>query len=493
MPAKLVAIGDSLTQGFQSGSIFKTQFSFPAMIAQCLSLKDSEFKQPDFRGATGLPLNLEALLRLLADRYGDRINWYEFAFAVRTVQSFMDQIEDYWERGDGSRASSTGPFHHNLAVWGFQLSDSYQVSEQSCRPHIPPPTDALLRQIPEQAQYRTARRVLNPSFSPQYQHLTQVGVAQQIAEIAGGIDNLIFWLGSNHCLGTVVELAIKLSEPRDIDQLPHQRTANLWRPEHFQQVLDRATAEVAQLKAKHVFIANVPHVTIPPVSRGVSPGAVPGQEQDSEGYFEFYTNFWIWDEAFSPGRHAYLTRTEVRQIDATIDQYNQMIQYKAQQLGWHVVDICSLLDRLAFRRRQGNITYQFPLGLVAALSANPTTQDRVVNGQPLLDSRYPRVDLQQSDPTLKYKGGLFGLDGIHPGTIAYGVVAHEFLQVMQQVWKTAGEPVVLQPLDWSRIVASDTLVTSLPGNLGNLQDIFGFLYSQTPLPELLKLIGGVSA
>jgi hypothetical protein len=117
----------------------------------------------------------------------------------------------------------------------------------------------------------------------------------------------------------------------------------------------------------------------------------------------------------------------------------------------------------------------------------------VVNGQPLLDSRYPRVDLQQSDPTLKYKGGLFGLDGIHPGTIAYGVVAHEFLQVMQQVWKTAGEPVVLQPLDWSRIVASDTLVTSLPGNLGNLQDIFGFLYSQTPLPELLKLIGGVSA
>ncbi|NJM64867.1 MAG: hypothetical protein HC851_03965 [Acaryochloris sp. RU_4_1] len=63
---------------------------------------------------------------------------------------------------------------------------------------------------------------------------------------------------------------------------------------------------------------------------------------------------------------------------------------------------------------------------------------------------------------------------------------------MQQVWKNTGEPVALQPLDWPWIVASDTLVTSLPGNLGNLQDILGFLYSQTPLPELLKLIGGLS-
>ncbi|NJM64866.1 MAG: hypothetical protein HC851_03960 [Acaryochloris sp. RU_4_1] len=79
------------------------------------------------------------------------------------------------------RAEKAGKFYSlfdsgSLAVWGFQLGDCYQVSDQSCRPHIPPPTDALLRQILEQAQDRTIRRVLNPSFSPQYQHLTQVGV-----------------------------------------------------------------------------------------------------------------------------------------------------------------------------------------------------------------------------------------------------------------------------------------------------------------------------
>ncbi|MGK7877493.1 MAG: hypothetical protein AB4426_30585 [Xenococcaceae cyanobacterium] len=37
MSVKLVAIGDSLTQGFQSGSISKTDLSYPAMIARCLN------------------------------------------------------------------------------------------------------------------------------------------------------------------------------------------------------------------------------------------------------------------------------------------------------------------------------------------------------------------------------------------------------------------------------------------------------------------------
>jgi lysophospholipase L1-like esterase len=489
MSAKLVAIGDSLTQGFQSGSISKTNISYPAILAK--SLQVSNFPIPDFSGAGGLPLNIEALLNLLARRYGASISWLELLPSLLTIRSFMDRVEDYWERGDGSRASNTGPLHENTAVWGFQLADCYTLSEQICRHHIPRPNDDPLAQIPEFAMYRTARRTLNPNFTPQYQQLTQIGVAQTIAQQQGGIDNLIFWLGANHCLGTVINLKIKESDAAEIDRLAHQRTANFWKPEHFQVVLERAAEQIAAIGAKHVFIANVPHVTIPPVSRGITPGAAPGQGQDAQGYYEYYTHFWIWDSDFSPGRHPYLTRAEVRHIDETIDAYNQMIQAKAQQMGWHLVDMCKLLDQLAFRRLLGQITYQFPTDLVTALKVNPLTKERVTaSGQVLLDSRYLRIKPQQSDPNLKFCGGLFSLDGVHPTTIAYGIVAHEFLQVMQQVWQANGETVPIQPLDWDWIVAQDTLVTQPPANLENLEDILGFLYSQTPLPELMQLIPG---
>ena len=60
---KLVAIGDSLTQGVQSGAIYKTELSFPALIAEAMGLRvPSDFRVPRFPGS-GLPLNIEALLR----------------------------------------------------------------------------------------------------------------------------------------------------------------------------------------------------------------------------------------------------------------------------------------------------------------------------------------------------------------------------------------------------------------------------------------------
>ncbi len=485
MAAKLVAIGDSLTQGFQSGSISRTSFSYPAMIARCLN--DTSFNSADFQGEGGLPFNIEALLNLLAKRYGGSINWAEFIPALLTVQSYMDRVEDYWERGEGINSTATGPLHRNLAIWGFQLGDAYMLSEQLCQTHIPQPSDNPLKQIPEFAMYRTARRTLNPSFNPQYALLTQIDAAKEIGNTTGGIENLIFWLGSNNCLPTVGRLKIQESDDRELTCLAHERTATLWKPEHFQKILDIAIQKLAAVSAQNVFIANVPHVTIPPVSRGVSPGALPGQEQDSEGYYSYYTNFWIWDNDFSPARHPYLTRSQVRHIDKVIDQYNEMIAEKAKLHGWYLVDMCGLLDQFAFRRRQGKISYQFPLELITALQANPKTKDRVVNGQPLLDTRYLRVDPKETDPTKKYRGGLFSLDGIHPTTVAYGIVAYEFLKVMKAVGVD-----VPNALNWPDIIEHDTLITDPPINLGNLQDILGFLSSQTPLPELLQLMGGLN-
>lgn len=70
---RLVTIGDSLTQGFQSGAIFNTDLSYPAIIAWEMGLEPSEY--PRYLGYGGLPFNLEYLLRDLEDRLGPTLQW----------------------------------------------------------------------------------------------------------------------------------------------------------------------------------------------------------------------------------------------------------------------------------------------------------------------------------------------------------------------------------------------------------------------------------
>ncbi len=476
MPAKLVAIGDSVTEGFLNGSISKTHLAYPAFIANCLG--DTDFKVPDFCGAGGLPLNLEDLLHHL-----DSKNQPDSGHQAQIVQQFMDTIEDYWERGEGTQPASTGPLHRNLSVWGFQIPDCDWLSDELCQQYIEPAVDHPIQQQPEHALYRTVRRTLNPSQSSQYQSLTQLGVAQEIAK-RDGIDNLIFWLGSNHCLDTVVQLKVEWSTDDTLNQPLHLRTANLWRPEHFKQVLHRAAEKVSAIGAKNVFVGNVPHVTVPPVSRGVSPGAAPGKEQDADGYYEYYTHFWIWDSEFDPAKHPHLTRSQVREIDATVDEYNRIIQSEAALQGWHLVDTSAMLDKLAIRRQCGQSQYSFPPELIAALRANPQTQGRVMDdGTVLLDTRYYRLDPSAASPSERVKGGLFSLDGAHPSTVGQGLIAYEFLQVMQTVWRQQGESVALEPLDWSKIVASDSLLTNPPASLAELKTLLLALFGNTAAPN----------
>ena len=67
---RLVALGDSMTQGFMSGAIFATDLSYPSLIAREMGLDPSQFRVPAFSPFGGLPVNLERLLRLLEKEYG---------------------------------------------------------------------------------------------------------------------------------------------------------------------------------------------------------------------------------------------------------------------------------------------------------------------------------------------------------------------------------------------------------------------------------------
>ena len=143
MKHRLVVIGDSLSQGFMSGAIHRTDISNPVMVAEALGVRES-FVVPDFHGEGGLPVNLERILNEMGKHYGREISWWEFVPMAVRLRGILDRVEDYWERGKGARPYPQRAICNNLSVWGFEVRDAYTVSEGSCRRILPEPTDHLL-------------------------------------------------------------------------------------------------------------------------------------------------------------------------------------------------------------------------------------------------------------------------------------------------------------------------------------------------------------
>ena len=151
---RLVTIGDSITQGFMSGAVFRTDLSWPAIVAHELELGPG-FRYPTYEapdGPGGLPLDLERLARAIDDIAGPTLSWRDVLRAARRVRSYMDRIEDYWERGPGSRTPPGGPPpFHNLAVYGWDLLDTLALDADRLQARITAgaPKDDVVRQIVE--------------------------------------------------------------------------------------------------------------------------------------------------------------------------------------------------------------------------------------------------------------------------------------------------------------------------------------------------------
>jgi hypothetical protein len=448
---KLVAIGDSLTQGFQSLAICRTQFSYPAMIAECMGCPVPEFQTPDFMGSGGLPFNIEWLARKLQDKYGRDISFFEWPAAIDSIRRLLDDVEDYWERGPGNKPVKDTRYH-NLAVWGFEVADAYDITPEICRERIALPKDEWFRP-PSEPRLRTAARTLNPGRLPQRDRDTQVEIARQIARDGDGIENLIVWLGANNCLGTVVQLEIV--ETGD-DPPGHNSPFSLWRPMAFRQEYQKLSEKIQRIGAQNVYVGTVPHVTVPPITRGVmkNKGRLPATRK----YFDFYTRFFIQDKHFTPDRDPHLTGLEAQKIDEYIDQYNVIIREKAHRHGWHLVDTCAVLDNLAVRRNHGKPKYPLPTAL----------KD--------LNIRFFEIE---NNGKLK-NGGLIALDGVHPTTCGYAIVADEFIQVMKK------QNPDIKDIDFDEIRKWDSLVANPPITLN---DVFGMLQTLEKYFHISKFLG----
>ncbi|MGI5347583.1 hypothetical protein ACQEU8_05245 [Streptomyces sp. CA-250714] len=473
---RLVTIGDSLTQGFQNCAAFQTELSYPAIIAHEMGWAE-HFRYPSFDGCGGLPLNLEMLLRDIEDRCGPTIDWWDTPSALFRARRFMDKVEDYWERGGGCAPATNTAINHNLAVFGWDLRDALDKSADVCRKMIDTPSDDLVRQVVGSPGERAALRTL-PTRPPAAGALTQVTAAAALGEQTGGtrhgehtedgereadpdhgIETLIVFLGANNALSSVIELKVVWSE-EGYDDLREKTRFTVWRPEHFAAELRQLADAVGQIKARHVIWCTVPHVTIAPIARGVR-----GKQEPGSRYFPYYTRPWISDSAFDADRDPHLTGEQARAIDAAIDQYNDAMAEAvrtARRAGrdWYLLDTAGLLDRLACRRyfedEAARPDWWTPYPLPRELAA----LDPVPNSRFLL-----------SDGDRRSDGGLFSLDGVHPTTVAYGILAQELIEVMRRAGVEFRTPYGGRPrtdpvrVDFTRLMRRDTLINRPPNNV----------------------------
>jgi hypothetical protein len=428
-------------------------------------------------GPGGLPIDIERALRAFESRFGSELNWYEIVGALRWLQGYLDDIEDYWERGDGANPPARKEILHNLAVYGWDLRDTLSLNATKVRQRMKGPTDDpwLPRQKVEDDNDRAALYVLESARGARNRALTPLEAAQELGkqgtEETGdghGIETLVVILGANNALQTVTKLKVDWSGP-GYDDVARKGGYTVWRPEHFVDDWKLVVEQLRRVRARHVIVGTVPAVTIAPIAKGVG-----GKVARGSRYFRYYTRPWISEADFEPESDDHITEDEARWVDSAIDAFNGAIIESVEKaredgLDWYVFELGGLLDRLATKRYiadpAARPAWWTPYPLPPALAG--------------LDP-VPNTRFFASGPEGRTDGGLFSLDGIHPTTISAGVIANEVMAVMNRAQVVFRKPTgeVRPPpvgVDFGRVLAADTLINSPPTSLSSNLATLGWL------------------
>lgn len=457
-------MGDSMAQGFKNGGIYRTDLSFPAILSRSMG-NGIVYEAPSFTAQAGIPINMEVLIRGLEQELGSEVNLWNSVKAGRYVYNTLRRIKTYWEGNKKELHVEQHTPYHNQGVWGFSISDCWLINDQFCQDHITnnKARYSVFSVLPDNAMYTTARMVLNPSFATRYRKNTMVDNVIELQE-DGGIENLIVCIGHNNIVGAVTKLQIAFSQDGDLNAPYPERTCTVFRPEHFEQELRTLYRSLSGLNIKNVFVPTLPYVTIPPAIRGVNlDGSKP-----ASGYYDYYARFWIWDEDFSPDKHPHLTREDAILLDQTIDRYNHIIKSLADEFGYITVPVGHYVRAAARRRHQGELIAPFPPEFITALKKNPKTSFLVdKNGYPRISTDYLRLDHETGKID---RGGIFSLDGLHPSTIGYGLIANIYRMSMEKHGVKFEHPI-----DWDFVIEHETLVTDPPLLMHDLRLLLRFL------------------
>jgi hypothetical protein len=491
---RLVTVGDSITQGFMSGAVFRTELSWPAIVAYELGLSlgrpGTEFRYPTYElpdGPGGIPFDLERIARAFEERYGSSLGWTEVVSAVRWGRRYMGAIERHWEGGPGRDLPETEGPYHNLAIYGLDLLDVQllHAGRLADRVRSAPPKDNWVKQGVQNDSAIAGLRVLDSCRTGNGDPVTALDAARAMGDegtleggpgAGPGIETLVVVLGANNALGSVVELLPKWTPDTYLDWSPEQRLAtkgpfNVWQPHHFAAEWADLVAELIAVKARHVIIATVPQVTIAPIARGAK-----GKARAGSRYFRYYTKPWITDRQFDADDDPHLVEQEARAIDSAIDAFNETIigsVRAAREAGrdWYLFDLGISLDRMASRRYIEDPAAQpdwwTPYPLPPQLANLPVVPD---------------THFFRSGPNGRSHGGIFSLDGIHPTTIAYGLIAQEVISIMDTLAHVpfrsrAGDvrPTGTAAVDFGRLLAADTLLSRPPAAIDSSLSLLGWL------------------
>lgn len=461
---KLVAIGDSMAQGFKNGGVYRTDLSFPAMLARSFD-PPIEFETPSFTAQTGIPINMEMLVRGLSEEFGDEITWDQYIGAGAYLFKTLRRIKTYWSgKKKPLNVEREIPFH-NLAVWGIANSDTWLLSDAYCKEMIKnhPPEYSVFSVLPDNAMYTTARMVLNPTLGSEFESFSMIDNVKWLQK-NGGVENLISCVGHNNIVGAITNLEIIYSEEDDLNAPHGKRKCTVFRPEHFEKETRTLYQKISEIDVERVFVPTIPYVTIPPAIRGVNED---GSTPDGL-YFDYYARFWIWDEDFDPEKHPHLTKNDAITLDQHIDEYNAIIKSLAGEFGYHVVPIAKYVSAAARRRLGAENVRAFPPEFVQALKKNPKTSYLVEEFDNIrISTDYMRL-CDDSDKI--ERGGIFSLDGLHPSTIGYGLIANIYQEVMEKHGVNFGKP-----FDWDFVIENETLVTDPPMLMRDLRLLLRFL------------------
>jgi len=492
---KLFTIGDSLSQGFMSGAAARTDLSFSTLIAD--ALKTSKYNYPEWPKG-GHPLNIEQAFRVLERRFGDDEDIrgpFEWTRALSILNSYMDNVEDYYER-EGGNDPNFKSFFHNVAVRGFDLSSAWQVNPELCSKLINQSRNSSRDNFPsvvDQSFLRTARTVLRAG-SKGNQNFSQLDWLNHHHK-EEGVENLILFLGANNALGTVLSLNINQTSrngtafkdgPESVSyETRRDKGWNLWHPDDFRVEYRFTLNRVKKILQSNpdvdykVFVATIPLVTIAPLIKAVgavnerqqvevteyrmdnvqaapkSKAELPKAEKIKYSYAKYYTYFPFADSFDIEDPH--LNFRQILHIDNCIRTYNRIIQEEVMAFNKslnarkvYIVDVGTILSKMALKRNNLMPPYEYP---------------------EYFDFVYPRIDTRYYGTTRDGKimsGGIFSLDGVHPSAIGQGLLAYEFLKVMNEAGSFDGDPE--KALNWDAIFESDSLYNDPIGLLNEIYD-----------------------
>lgn len=467
---RLFTIGDSVSQGFMSGAAAQGELCYSNLIAR--AIEDPDYRFTEF-SEKGLFVPLERIMYALEEKFGSNINLAEWPLAIAKIQSILDESEDYYERGGGSlhaRYQGKLPLN-NVSSYGLMVADAHQLTPKICWEAIESDQHFLgigsdgFMSIANKGLYRSALHVLNPDRDwENYGEHSQLDWLQEHVRREGGVENVIFSLGGNNALGTILGLSIRQS-PGDPDRLAgmgHKDRARegwtLWHPDDFRAdykaCIDRVD-KILQSNANSawkVFVTTIPALTIAPLAKGVGPATLIRRPTGKSFYYYKYYTYFPFEEEYAQEGGRHLTLDEALHIDDVIEEYNRVILSSVKEKNeayeserYFIVDFAEMLSQLAVKRNGGNPTYQWP--------------DAFRYRYPRVNTRFYHADAQG---VLK-QGGLVGLDGVHPTAIGQGLLAHELLKVMRAAKVRKGDGAsdqkIVSPsdLDWEFLFSKDLL------------------------------------